>query len=409
MKASVLLSVLLLATPTWAADWPQFRGANSDGASAEKIATTWPAEGPKVLWKVPMGNGFSAISVVGNRAFCHAAIDEQESVVAMDAATGKQLWATALDREIKDRQGGDGPRSTPAIDGNKVYVFGTFLKLSCLNAADGKVVWQHDLKAEFDGKEIGWGHAASPVIEGDLVYVCAGGEGQSLLAFNKNTGAVAWKGEDDGPTHCSPTPATIRGTRQIIFRTQRGLVSVVPKTGAVLWRHDFPHRVSSAASPVVGGDMVYVSTAYNVGAGVAKISKNGDAWTATELWRKEGELQNHWTTPVHKDGYLYGLYKQGPGLRCIEMATGKEMWSKGGFAWQGATTLVADHVLVQNERGEIVLVKATPQGYEEAARAQPMGGQCWTMATISNGRIFARSTTEAVCLDVADARDARQR
>jgi outer membrane protein assembly factor BamB len=127
------------------------------------------------------------------------------------------------------------------------------------------------------------------------------------------------------------------------------------------------------------------------------------------LWRKPGELQNHWTTPVYKDGYLYGLFKNGPGLRCIEMATGKEMWSKGGFAWQGATTLVGEHVLVQNERGEIALVKATPNGYEESARAQPMGGKCWTMATISNGRIFARSTTEAVCLDVSPNRVAANR
>jgi outer membrane protein assembly factor BamB len=347
--------------------------------------------------------------VVGDKAYCVAARNEKEVAVALDSNTGKELWATPLDNEIKDRQGGNGPRSTPAVDGDRVYYYGTYLKLTCLNAADGKVVWQKDLKEEFGGKEIGWGHAASPIIDGDLVFICAGGQGQSLLAFNKKTGEVAWKGQSDGPTHASPTPATIHGTRQVIFRTDQGLVSVVPQSGEVLWRYSFPHSVSSAASPVVGGDFVYVSSAYGVGASAAKISKEGDTWTANEQWRKRNALENHWTTPVYKDGYLYGLYKKGNGLRCIDMKTGEEKWSKGGFGWEGATTLVGDHVLVQNNRGDLVLVKATPDGYEEVARAQAVEGKAWTMATVANGRIFARSDREAVCLDVSDNRVASNR
>ncbi len=396
----LFLSALLLTVPATAADWSQFRGENFDGVSPEKIAVKWPGEGPKTLWKVPMGIGFSAVSVVGDRAYCFGALDEQENVIALNAKDGTKVWATPLDKKIYDRQGGDGPRSTPTVDDGRVYVLGTYLKLVCLDAKDGKVLWQHDLKAEYGGQEIKWGHAASATVDGDLVFVCAGGQDQSLLAFNKKSGELAWKGQSDGPTHCTPTPATIAGTRQIIFRTDKGLVSVVPTSGAVLWRYEFPHRVSSAASPVVGGDMVYVSTAYGVGAGCVKVAKDGDKWTATELWRKPNELMNHWTTPVHKDGFLYGLYKNGPALRCIEMATGAEKWSKEGFGWEGATTLVDGNVLVQNNRGDIELVKATPDGYQELARAQPLGGQCWTMATVSDGRIFARSTTEVACLDV---------
>lgn len=395
----LVLGVLMMAVPAMAADWPQYRGINHDGKSPEKIAKSWPTEGPKTVWKVPMGEGFSAVSVVGNRAYCFASRDEQETVIAMEAGTGKEVWAVPIDKKIYDRQGGNGPRSTPAVDGDLVYVLGTYGKLVALNAADGKIVWQHSINDEFGGKTIQWGYAASPVIEGDVVLVCGGGEGQSLLGFNKKTGAVIWKGESDGMTHATPTPATLFGTRQVIFRTDKGLVSVVPTSGAVLWRYNFPHRVSSAASPIVGDDMVYVSSAYGMGAGVAKIGKDGDKWTVNELWTNK-ELQNHWTTPVYKDGHLYGLYKNGDGLRCIEMATGKEKWTKGGFAWQGATTLVDGDVLVQNDRGEIVLVKATPEKYEELSRAQPLGGQCWTMATVADGRIFARSMTEAVCLDV---------
>ena len=398
-KVLILSGLLALTVPTFAADWPQYRGVNHDGKTPEKIAKSWPTEGPKTVWKVPMGEGFSAVSIVGDRAYCFASVEEQETVIAMEANTGKQLWAVPIDKKIIDRQGGNGPRSTPAVDGDLVYILGTYGKLAALNAADGKIVWQHDLNAEFGGKTIQWGYAASPVIEGDIVLVCAGGQGQSLLGFNKKTGAVIWKGQSDGMTHATPTPTTLFGTRQVIFRTDRGLVSVVPASGDVLWRWDFPHRVSSAASPIIGDDMVYVSTAYGVGAGAARIAKDGDKWTATELWTNK-ELQNHWTTPVYKDGHLYGLYKNGDGLRCIEMATGKEKWTKGGFAWQGATTLVDGDVLVQNDRGEIVLVQANPEKYVELARAQPLGGQCWTMATVSNGRIFARSMTEAVCLDV---------
>jgi outer membrane protein assembly factor BamB len=399
-KVLILSGLLALTVPVLAADWPHYRGVNHDGKSPEKIAKTWPTEGPKTVWKVPMGEGFSAVSVVGDRAYCFASVEEQETVIAMESGTGKQLWAVPIDKKIYDRQGGNGPRSTPAIDGGLVYILGTYGKLAALNAADGKIVWQHDLNAEFGGKTIQWGYAASPVIEGDVVLVCAGGEGQSLLGFNKKTGAVIWKGQSDGMTHATPTPATLFGTRQVIFRTDRGLVSVVPTSGDVLWRYGFPHSVSSAASPIVGDDMVYVSSAYGVGAGAAKIGKDGDKWTVTELWTDKG-LQNHWTTPVYKDGHLYGLYKRPvDGLRCIEMATGKEKWTKGGFAWEGATILVDGDVLVQNNRGEMVLVKATPDKYEELARAQPLGGQTWTMATVANGRIFGRSMTEAVCLDV---------
>ena len=395
----LILGVLLMTVPVMAADWPQYRGVNHDGKSPEAISKSWPDEGPKTVWKVPMGEGFSAVSVVGGHAYCFASRDEKETVIAMEEGTGKELWAVPIDKKIHDGQGGNGPRSTPAIDEGMVYVLGTYGQLVCLNAEDGKIVWQHSINDEFGGKTIGWGYAASPVIEGDLVLVCGGGQDQSLLAFNKKTGAVAWKGQSDGMTHATPTPVTIFGTRQVIFRTDQGLVSVVPTSGEVLWRYNFPHRTSSASSPIVGDDMVYISSAYGVGSGVCKLSKDGDKWNVAELWTNK-DLQNHWTTPVYKDGYLYGLYKNGDGLRCIEMATGKQAWTKGGFAWQGATTLVDGDVLVQNDRGEIVLVKATPEKYEELARAQPLGGQCWTMATVSDGRIFARSMTEAVCLDV---------
>jgi outer membrane protein assembly factor BamB len=172
-----------------------------------------------------------------------------------------------------------------------------------------------------------------------------------------------------------------------------------------LWRFDYPFKVSTAASPIVWQDIVYCSAAYGVGAGACRVSKDGAGFKATELWRQEGKLMNHWSTPVCKDGHLYGLYGHGKDdsgpLKCIEIATGKELWSQPGFGAGGATVLVDGNVLVQSSRGPLVLVEATPGGYHELARAQFFGGQCWTMPVVSNGRIYARNTKEGVCINVS--------
>lgn len=407
----VSLSVLLssLASTGFSTDWAQYRGPNNDGVTAEKILQTWPKEGPRVIWKAPLGDSFGSFAVAGSKAFAFVQrnVDgtDREVAVALNANSGKELWAVPLGQPTYDRQGGDGPRSTPTVDGKRVYFLGAYQILTCLDADSGKQIWQRDLVKEFGGTIIQWKNAASPVIDGDLLFVNAGGRGQALLAFDKATGKPVWKTQDDKPTHSSPVPATIHGVRQIIFFTQKGLVSVAPKTGEVFWRYDFPFQTSTASSPVVWQDVVYCSAAYNVGAGACKVTKSGDKFTATELWRKEGDLMNHWTSPVCKDGYLYGIYGRGKDssapLKCIEIATGREMWSRGNVGGGGATVLVGGNLLVQTDRGPLVLVDANPKTYTELARAQVFGGQCWTMPVVSNGKIFARNTREGFCLDVS--------
>lgn len=413
MKLPSLLQLLLLtATTLIAADWPQYRGLNHDGSTTEKILTTWPAEGPPVVWRAPLGPSFGSFAVSGGKVFCFVQrpVDgaDKEVAVALDRATGKELWAVPLGEPTYDKQGGDGPRSTPTADGDRVYSLGAYQVLSCLDAANGKVVWQHDLVKEFGGSIIKWNNAASPVLEGNLILVNTGGAGQALLAFDKKTGKVAWKGENDLPTHSTPVPATIHGVRQVIFYTQKGLVSVQPKTGKVLWRFVYPFQTSSASSPIVWSNIVYCSAAYGIGAGACQIAKTGDTFTATELWRKSGDLMNHWTTPVCKDGYLYGIYGRGQTptapLKCVDISTGKEIWSQDGFGGGGATILVDGNVLVQSDRGPLVLVEASPKAYHELARAQVLGGKCWSMPAVSDERIFARNTKEAVCLDVSSKR-----
>jgi len=406
MPRLVLLCCLAVLQSN-AADWPQYRGPNHDGSAPEKILTAWPVEGPKVLWKAPLGPSFGSFAVSGGKAFCFVQrnVDGQdrEVALALDAKTGKELWAVPLGKATYDRQGGDGPRSTPAVDGKRVYFLGAYQMLTCLDTDTGKQIWQQDIVSAFGGKILKWNNAASPLLQGNLIFVNGGGTGQALLAFNKTDGKVIWKAEDDLPTHSSPVLAKIHGVTQVIFFTQKGLVAVVPETGKVLWRFAYPYQTSSASSPIVWNDIIYCSAAYGVGAGACQIKKEGDTFTATELWRKKGELQNHWTSPVCKDGFIYGIFgrgqQQGAPLKCIDILTGAEKWSRDGFGGGGATILVDGNVLAQCDRGPLVLVVAKPEAYQELARAEIYGGQCWTMPVISDGKIFARNSKEGFCLD----------
>ncbi|PYJ07523.1 MAG: alcohol dehydrogenase [Verrucomicrobia bacterium] len=415
-RAMALLTFCALC-PAGAADWPQFRGPNHDGTTAEKILRAWPKEGPHQLWKVPLKDGFSSITASRGRAFtlvrrASEGVD-REVCVALDADTGKEVWAVPLgvakydgggDSGTSDNKGGDGPRSTPSLDGDRVYAFSSRLVLYCLEAASGKEIWKKDLVAENAGRNISWQNAASPLIDGDLVFVAGGGPGQALLGINKQDGHVVWKGQDDLMTHSTPTVATIHGVRQVIFFTQPGLVSVEAQTGAVLWRQPFRYTTSTAMTPIVAGDIVYCSAGYGVGSGAYRVSKSGGAFSVKELWFQPANVfNNHWSTPVCKDGYLYGLFGfkefgRCP-MKCVELASGKVMWSESGFG-PGGTILVDGQALVLGDAGQLALVEATPKAYTEIARSQVLGGKCWSTPSVSEGRIYARSTKEGVCLEV---------
>lgn len=419
-SVSLALRIALTSAATLAvaqADWPNYRGPNHDGISAEKLtAKSFPASGPREIWKAPNPGGFSSFSVADGRAFTiiGRSVDgaPTEVLLALDAKSGRELWALNLTTAkydggggagTDDNKGGDGPRSTPTVNGAFVYALDARLNLVCAEAATGKAVWRKDIVAEHAGRNITWQNAASPVIDGDLLFVAGGGEGQALLGVDKKSGKVVWKGENDRMTHATPVVATVLGVRQVIFFTQSGLVSVAPADGKVLWRQEFTYKTSTAASPIVGGDIVYCSAGYGVGAGAYRISKKGDTFQSTEIWRQPGKLQNHWSTPVYFQGHLYGIfgfkeYGSAP-LQCIELATGTQKWSQPGFG-PGNVTLVEDHLLVLGDAGQLAIVEATPTAYREKAKADILQGKCWTTPTYSGGRVYARSTAEAVCIDL---------
>jgi len=416
MKAPRLLAlalgVLTLFRPVGirAADWPEYRGPNHDGISTEKLNLNWASTPPKVLWKTPLNTGFSSFAIAGGKAFTQVVRvlnnEPREICVALDASTGKELWAAdvAVGKGYGGGGPGDGPRSTPAVSDGMVFVLTPDLALHALDAQDGKALWKHNLVQENAARNIGWNSAASPVVDGDLVFVMGGGAGQSLLAFHEKTGEIAWKAETESITHATPVVAEILGERQVIFFCQSGLVSLAVKSGKLLWKVPYKYNCSTAASPVVSGDIVFCSAGYGVGGGAYKIAKEGTTFSATQIWQIPGdkEVANHWSTPVCKDGYLFGMFSfkslgKGP-LKCVELATGAVKWVQPGFG-QGNVILADGKVLALADNGDLAVVEATPQAYTELARFKAVEGKCWSMPAVSNGCIYLRSTQEAACFD----------
>ncbi|MDG1324797.1 MAG: PQQ-like beta-propeller repeat protein [Opitutales bacterium] len=410
--------LFLNASLVFAIDWNQYHGRRSDNKTDERLtSTTWLEKSGSQKWKISTPLGFSSFSTEGPRAFTLIAEEDEDGLmrevcIALDTKSGKRLWSTWLCRmDYKSgggnsgtpgNNGGDGPRSTPSVLNGKVWVYDSDMNLYCINAVSGKIIWDVRVLKEHNGQNIKWKNSSAPLIEGDLVIVYGGGSGQSLLAFQRDTGKLAWKTGDETATHATPIATTIHGLRQVIFFCTSGLVSVDPKSGLELWRQAFPFKVSTAASPVIAGDMIYCSAGYGVGAGLYKISRKGTRLSSSELWRKKNDMFNHWSTPLYHDGHLYGMfsfkkYGNGP-LQCVELKSGKIKWSQDGYG-PGNVILSGDYLIALADDGVLSLVKATPSKYTELARKKVLDGKCWSTPILSNGLVFARSTSEGVCLD----------
>lgn len=417
-----LTFALALTATAQAADWTQYLGPTRNGVSTETIATKFPSSGAHKLWQHPTPGGFSSFAigegVAATMTLREIGGAQQEICLALDPKTGKELWAASFgvanyveksngqaNSGAANNRGGDGPRSTPAITNGHVFATSANLAIACYDAKSGKQIWKHDLVKEFAGQNIHWNNAASPVIDDGLVFMAGGGEGQSLLAFDQTTGKVAWKVGTETITHATPTVGTIAGTRQVIFFLKSGLVSVDEKTGKILWKQPFRFNVSTAASPLVIGDLVYCSAGYQVGSAAYRITKDGDKFTSTELWKQPASvINNHWSTPTVKDGHLYGLFGfkefETCPLKCVDLATGNVKWSKEGFG-PGGTILAGDTLIVLGDAGQISFVKADPQAFKEVAKFQAVTGKCWNAPALSDGRLYVRSTKEAACFDVS--------
>jgi outer membrane protein assembly factor BamB len=412
-RGVILLAVLIFPAISLAADWPHWLGPNRNGSSPEKgLLTTWPKAGPKVLWKVPGGDGYSTIAVAGGKAYTLVQRGKEELAICLDVKDGKELWKMPIAPSFKN-QYGNGPRSTPTIEGDRVYVQSVSGPLVCLEAASGKIAWQHDLLKEFKAKNISWGLSASPTIDGDLVLAIPGAEGASVAAFNKKDGTLVWKSGDDAASYASPMPVTIGGQRQIIFFTATALHAVAAKDGKQLWSVPWviEFNVNICTPLLVGMDRLFVSTgeadeANKGGCVMYQLKPDGPPGI---IWKSQGPksvMMNYWANSVLHDGRLYGMsgeFNKKIHLNCVDAATGKLIWSKQNFG-KAAVTLADGHLfLVTKKEGDLVLAAASPKGYEEKGRVTLLGDNR-TAATISNGRLFLRDKQNILCLDIAGAK-----
>lgn len=396
-RLSIVLILCLLAGTSLAADWPQFRGPNRDGVSRETgLLKSWPAGGPKLLWKAPMGEGYSHLAVSKGRLYTLFGEGNNDVAAAYDAATGKQLWKVPLGRKFINDQG-NGPRSTPTVDGDMVYTLTAEGRLAALNAADGKKVWEHDLRAKLGAQPPEWGISTSPLVEGNLLLVDVGGSGgKSLAAFDKKTGKTVWTSQNEMAGYSAPIAITVGGVRQVVFFTGRALLGVAPKDGKLLWR--VPWRTDydvNAATPVfVAPDKLYVSSGYGTGATLFQIKVADGKVGVDEIW-KSRRMKNRFSSAVLHNGHIYGFDESV--LKCISAATGEEKWKESGFG-HGSLILADGRLAVLSERCELLLVEATPEAYREKGRSQILSGRCWTAPTLANGRLYLRNQEELLAL-----------
>lgn len=379
------------------AEWSQWRGPNRDGISHENgLLKSWPAGGPKVIWRIPLGDGYSGISISQGRAYTMYAQGDDEFVVCLDASNGKEMWRFRTDSKFINDQG-DGPRSMPTVDDDLVFVLGARGKLYALHSKNGEKVWEHDFVKEFGSNIPGWGFATSPLVEGDLLLVEAGGTARkSLVAFNKKSGGVVWTSHTDEAAYSSPIAITFNGIRQVIFLTSQTLLSVSPKDGQIYWKYPWPEGINIATPILIPEDKIFISASYDKGAVLVKMKTAQGKLAAEEVW-KSRVMKNHFNSSVLRGNYLYG-FDNGT-LKCIEVNTGEEQWAERGFA-KGSLILADGHLIILGEQGKLALAEATPSGYKEQSSFQVLQGKCWTSPTLAGGKLYLRNQKEMLCLDM---------
>jgi len=393
-----LALALVAAGPAAALDWPQFRGVNRDGVSAETdLPRSWPAEGPRVIWKRAIGEGYSGISVVGDRLYTMDSDGTAEYVLALEAGSGKEVWRVAAGPELIDSMG-NGPRTTPTLDGGTVYAMGSHGRLLALKAADGAKIWEVELTQTFGAKRPNWGYSGSPLIDGDLLILEVGGtEGRGVVAFEKATGKVRWGALDGDAAYSSPVLMTIGGIKQYVVTRRAGSQTVALRPdGSVLWTHPGPFSVIASAL-WIPPDKVYVSGGDDAGAALLRIKTEDGRATVEELWQTRA-MKNHFNNAVLVGDHLYGF--DNATFKCLSVATGEPTWAFRGLGKGSLLAADGDLLIVLADQGTLLLVKAIPDAYTELARFQAMEGKAWTAPTLANGRLYLRDHDEIVALEM---------
>jgi outer membrane protein assembly factor BamB len=386
--------------------WTDFRGPRRDGRYDElPVATEWPSQGLPLLWRQPVGGGYASFVIAKGRAFTIEQRRHQEVVAAYDVETGREIWTHSWDAEFRESMGGDGPRATPTWNEGRLYALGATGELHCLQAESGRLVWARNILKDNQAENLTWGMAASPLIVDEKVIVLPGGSpGKSVVAYHKVTGNPVWKALDDRQAYTSPMLVTLAGRRQILVVSARRAIGLAVEDGAALW--DYPwvteYGINSAQPIVLGENRLFLSAGYGHGSAVVEVTPNDKGFTARTVWENT-RLKNKFGSSVLDGGYVYGLDESI--LACIDAGTGELKW-KGGRYGYGQLVLASGHLIVLTESGELVLVKATPEGHQELARFPAIEGKTWNHPALAGGRLLVRNANQMACFNLFDARRA---
>ncbi len=431
-----------LAKRTAGEDWPCFLGPTRDSKSSEKgILTEWPADGPRIVWQRSIGTSYGIGSISRGRMFQFDRHGGQARLSCLNAETGDLLWKWEYPTDYRDFYGyNNGPRCSPVIDDDRVYIFGAEGMLHCLRVTDGKKLWGVDTQKKFGVVQNFFGVGSTPVVEGNLLICMIGGStedsqdlpnaqidrvegnGSGIVAFDKFTGEVKYKVTDELASYAAPQLATINGRRWGFMFARGGLVGFHPATGKVDFHYPWRAKILesvNASTPVVVGDEVFISETYGPGSSLLKVEPGDYEVLWDDDRKRDKAMQTHWNTAVHHDGYLYGSSGRHEGnaeLRCIEWKTGEVMWSESGLT--RCSLLYADgHFVCLGEDGVLRLLRATPEKYDEVAvvrmedKTAPRGTftgrhpqllkpPCWAAPILSHGLLYVRGDDRLVCLEL---------
>ncbi len=399
----VPIVVVLALTSVTAADWPQLLGPTRNGVyTGPPLLEAWPSGGPRVVWSKDVGQGLSGPVVAGGRVILFHRVENREVVEALDAKTGNRLWKYDYATAYRDDFGFDeGPRAVPVVSGGIVYTFGAEGQLHAVDLATGARVWSEDTMKRFQVPKGFFGAAGSPLVDDGRVIANIGGAEAGIVAFDARSGRVAWTATRDGASYSSGVLTSINGQKAAMFLTRSGLTSLEPTTGRVLFQLPWRSRSAAsvnAASPLIVGDLMFISAEYGPGAAVFQL--NGSA--PTRLWASDDVLSNHYATSVHRDGVLYGFHGRqefGPSLRAVDLRTGKVRWNVDQFR-AGSITLAGARLLIVRESGEMVLAAASPDAFTPIARARILPATIRALPAIADGFVYLRNEKTLVCLDL---------
>ena len=403
LTSILFLNSTLLTSTLMANDWPYFTGPDYNGASSENEWTAnWDDDGPKIAWKAKVGTGAASFAVSGNRVVTSGSSKTEETIYCFDRNSGKTLWDYTFDCKFEKREFEGGTAATPTIDGNHVYNLSFDGQLHCLSLDEGKVIWKAHLVDDFGGKLSQWKYASSPLVQGDLLILDCGGDENSTLALNKETGKKVWGQGDENAGYATPTPIMQGRKAAVVVFKGEALVAHDLKLGKRLW--ELPWETSfdvNASSPVpLSNKRLLVTSGYKDGRAILLDINDS---SPRELWRND-EIKTRMSSAVVHGNHVFAVSSDGDhknSLICVSLDDGKTVWSQKGFG-KGTLTLAGGKLIVLGEKGTLTVAEATGTGYQPIGQAQVLGSRCWVKPVLAYGHVFMKNNKgQVVCVDLS--------